>query len=106
MTDDPAVTSPAAPVSPPSESSVATREEAEHAALGPLLLRLGRDGKSLIHQEIALATQEVQRSAVLLAKESAVIAMGGFFIALGLLVLLVFVILALGRIMGGEYWLS
>jgi hypothetical protein len=40
-----------------------------------------------------------------IAKESALLALGGSFILLGLLVLIEFAVLALGRLLG-NYWLS
>lgn len=78
----------------------------ESRSLGPLLRRFADDGRALLQQEIQLAKREVLRSALALLRGSAFIAIGALFVALGLLVLLVFAVLALGRLLGGEYWLS
>lgn len=75
-------------------------------SVGALLGRLAEDGRALLQQEIELAKIEVQDTALRLARSSAFIAGGVLFLGLGLVVLLVFAVLALGRILGGEYWLS
>ena len=80
--------------------------EEESRSIGPLLRRIADDGRALLQQEIELAKLEVLRSATALLRGSAFIAVGALFLALGLLVLLVFAVLALGRLLGGEYWLS
>lgn len=74
--------------------------------LGPLLRQLSDDGRTLIRQEVALAGLEARQSAMALVKEVLLIGAGGVLILLGLLLLLVFVVLGLGRLLGGNYWLS
>lgn len=74
--------------------------------VGALLGSLANDGRALLRQEIELAKIEVQETALRLARSSAFVAAGVLFLCLGLVVLLVFAVLALGRLLGGEYWLS
>ena len=71
-----------------------------------LLGRLAGDGRLLLRQEVALARLEISESVRHLARESAIVAAGGFLIAVGLVILVVFVVLAIGRILWGQYWLS
>jgi uncharacterized membrane protein YqjE len=71
-------------------------------SLTQLIRSLLHDSQTLIRQEIELAKLELQHSAMRLARQSAFMAIGGFLIALGLLVLLVFVIILLGD----RYWQS
>ncbi|MEO7825922.1 MAG: phage holin family protein [Allosphingosinicella sp.] len=82
-------------------------ENSPHAdpRLVPLLRRLGSDGSGLIRQEIALAGIELRSSAVTVAKQSALLILGGILILIGLLMLIEFAVLALGRLLG-NYWLS
>lgn len=92
---------------PPSSAELASPEARQASAGLPQLLNsLLSDAGVLIRSEIELAKLEIQRSASRLARESAFIAAGGFLIALGLLVLLVFAILLLGELLGDQYWLS
>lgn len=89
----------------PVPASPATTDESE-PSLSQLVRSLLQDGQTLILQELELARLEIQRSATRLARQSAFMAAGGFLIALGLLVLLVFVIITLGVLLGDRYWLS
>jgi uncharacterized membrane protein YqjE len=75
-------------------------------SLTQLIRSLLHDSQTLIRQEIELAKLELQHSAMRLARQSAFMAIGGFLIALGLLVLLVFVIILLGVLLGDRYWQS
>ena len=73
----------------------------------PALLRqLAEDGRALVQQEIDLAKLEIRTSVTGIGKNAALIAGGLPLLALGGIVLIVFLILALGRLLGGEYWLS
>jgi uncharacterized membrane protein YqjE len=90
----------------PTPPALPAEAGASEPSLPQLLRALLQDGQTLIRQELELARLEIQRSASRLARQSAFVAAGGFLIALGLLVLLVFVILALGVLLGDRYWLS
>src|SRR5688572_17984199 len=79
--------------------------EADHR-LGPLRRQLGSDGRGLIRQEVALAGMELRSSLATVAKQSALLLLGGTLILIGLLMLIEFAVLALGRLLGGNYWLS
>lgn len=90
----------------PGERPDDSEPQAEEPSLPRLFRSLLSDAQLLVRHEITLAKVELKRSATRAAKESAIIAGGGALILLGLLVLLVFVILALGRLLDGRYWLS
>jgi len=92
----------------PGSRDGATRDESDPsgASLPSLLRRLADDGRSLLRQEVELAKIELWESARVLAGASSVAAGGVLLIVLGLLLLLVFVVLALGVLLGDRYWLS
>src|SRR5690606_9589618 len=74
--------------------------------LRELVRDLGSDIASLVRQEIALAKAEIQANLKNLAKNSGILAVGGGIASVGLVVLTVFLIVWLGAILGGAYWLS
>jgi uncharacterized membrane protein YqjE len=78
--------------------------ESDHR-LVPLLRKLGADGRGLIRQEVALAGIELRTTVTIIAKQSALLLLGGILILIGLLLLIEFAVLALGRVLG-NYWLS
>jgi hypothetical protein len=90
----------------PAESSPTPPEPAGDPSLAALVRQLADDGRTLIQQELTLAKAEVQQNVVSFARNAAVMAAGGMLLVLGLLILLVFLILGLGRLLGGQYWLS
>ena len=78
----------------------------EPQGIATLVRQLAEDSRVLLQQEIALAKLEVRQTVTAVARSSGLIAGGVLFLVLGLLVLLVFVIIALGALLGDEYWLS
>lgn len=88
------------------EIALVAEDEAEDQRLAPLVKRLSSDTRDLLQQEIALAKLEVTSSVATIARGSVFIVAGGVFLGVGLLVLLVFLILGLGSLLDGRYWLS
>lgn len=84
-----------APVQPDTTPSVAT-----------LLRQLADDGRTLVRQEITLARLELQSNAVSFAKRIGLVGFGIGMLLVGLLVLTAFLVLALGVLLDGRYWLS
>jgi hypothetical protein len=75
-------------------------------SLGLLFRQLAEESRTLVRQEVALAKSEISESARAVAKGAVLIGAGAGMLVLGLLVLVAFVVVGLGRILGGEYWLS
>ena len=75
-------------------------------SLGDLIRRLGSDTSALVQQEVALAKVEAREAAERLGRDSARIGVAAGLAFVGVLALSAFLILALGRAMGGAYWLS
>jgi hypothetical protein len=91
------------------EERTAAQPAAEPEASVPLtslLRKLAEEGQALVRQEIALAKAEVRESVNAALRSAGLLVGGVTLIAVGLVVLLVFVILALGVLLGGRYWLS
>jgi len=94
---------PAAEPTPVSETMTAGDIE---PSLGVLFRQLAEESRTLVRQEVALAKAEISESARAVAKGAVLIGAGAGMLVLGLLVLVAFVVVGLGRILGGEYWLS
>ena len=90
------------PIEPERPNGAAAGE----ASLSTLLRQLADDGRTLVQQEIILAKAELGANARSFVKRAAMVLIGLVLIGLGFLVLLAFVVLALGRLLGDEYWLS
>lgn len=72
--------------------------------LGELVKQLAEDSATLVRQEVALAKAEMQENLQHAARDVAMIAIGGGFLLVGLLVLTAFLVAILGDILGDEYW--
>ncbi len=75
-------------------------------SLTTLAHRLIEDGRALVRQEIALAKSEALETVTDYARAGAFVAAGALSVFVGLVVLLVFVVIALGALLGDRYWLS
>jgi Putative Actinobacterial Holin-X, holin superfamily III len=75
-------------------------------SLSTLFRRLSEDGRALVHQEIALARAEIQEGARSFAKDAALLGLGLCILLVGLLVMVAFLVVGLGALLGGAYWLS
>lgn len=74
--------------------------------LGDLFRALSRDATALVRQEFALARAEVKQNVRALARDTVLVALGGFVALLGLLVLLAALVVAVGDWMGDRYALG
>lgn len=72
-------------------------------ALGDLFRQLAQDSATLIRQEVALAKAEVRENVKGVARDAAKIAVGAVLAAVGALVMVAFLVLLLGDVVG-EYW--
>jgi uncharacterized membrane protein YqjE len=82
------------------------QQGAGEASLRALLRQLVDDSRGLVRQEIALAKVEVREGVQALAKGAVLIGLGAAILLVGLLVLTAFLVLGLGRLLDGQYWLS
>lgn len=75
-------------------------------SLGDLIRRLGSDTSALVQQEVALAKAEAREAVEGIGRGSARIGIAAGLGFIGVLGLSAFLILALGPVFGGAYWLS
>ncbi len=101
MSSELEVRQPATPSHPQDDA-----DDAPEPSLTTLTHRLIEDGRALVRQEIALAKAEALETVADYARAGALVAAGGFAVLVGLVVLLVFVVIALGVLLGDRYWLS
>ncbi len=82
------------------------RHAQQEASLGDLLSRLTSDTTALVQQEVALAKAELKQTGIRLGKDAAKIGVAVALAFVGGLALTAFLIIALGKVLGGSYWLS
>jgi uncharacterized membrane protein YqjE len=82
-----------------------TVEERAEPALGELFRQLAQDSATLVRQEVALAKAELQENVKQAVRSAAMVAVGGVIAGVGALVLVMFLVLALGDALN-EYWLG
>lgn len=83
-----------------------TGAAAEDASLGELLKRLTSDTADLVRQEAALAKAELRQTGSALAADGAKVGAAVGLALAGALSLTAFLVIALGNLFGGAYWLS
>lgn len=76
------------------------------APLGDLLQRLTTDMGELIRQEIDLAKAEMREVGAAVARDAGKIAAAAALALAGALALIAFLVVGLGVLLGGRYWLS
>lgn len=74
--------------------------------LGDMVRKLGSDATTLIRQELRLARTELKQTAREVARDAGLVAVGGGVAAVGGLLLVAFMVLLLGQLLGNRYWLS
>lgn len=74
-------------------------------ALGDLIRALAQDSATLVRQEVALAKAELQDNVKSVARDVAMVAVGGVLALIGVLVLIAFLVIAVGDAVD-EYWLG
>ena len=72
-------------------------------ALGDLFRQLAQDSATLVRQEMALAKAELRENVNSVARDTAKIAVGAVVAAVGALVMVAFLVLLLGDVVG-KYW--
>jgi uncharacterized membrane protein YqjE len=72
-------------------------------ALGDLFRQLAQDSATLVRQEVALAKAELRENVKSVARDTAKIAVGAVLAAVGALVMVAFLVLLLGDVVG-KYW--
>ena len=75
------------------------------APLGDLIKQLAQDSAVLVRQEVALAKAELQANVKSVARDIIMVAVGGVIALIGALVLILFLVLAVGDAVD-EYWLG
>lgn len=73
-------------------------------SLGILVKQLAQDSATLVRQEVALARAEMRENMRHAARDAAMMAVGGGFLLVGLLVLVAALVAFLGDVLGNEYW--
>lgn len=71
--------------------------------LGDLIRQLAQDSATLVRQEVALAKAEIRENVKSVGRDVAMIAIGGIVALLGVLVLIAFLVIVLGEVIG-EAW--
>src|SRR5215212_135979 len=71
--------------------------------LGDLFRQLAQDSATLVRQEMALAKAELRENVKSVARDTAKIAVGAVVAAVGALVMVAFLVLLLGDVVG-KYW--
>ena len=83
----------------------ASAETRAEPALGELFRQLAQDSATLVRQEMALAKAELRENVKHAVRDAAMVAVGGGIAVVGALVLVLFLVLALGDALN-EYWLG
>lgn len=76
------------------------QHEADERSIGELLSDLTRETRTLIRQEIELATTELTEKAARKGKDAGMMAAGGFLAYAGALILLAALVIGLGHLIG------
>jgi hypothetical protein len=81
-------------------------DQSRDPSLIALFRQLTDDGRALIEQEVALAKAEIRANVLGITKHAGLVGAGALFVILGLLVLIAFLVIALGALLDDNYWLS
>ena len=84
----------------------AARAPTGDASLGELLKRLTSDSADLVRHEVALAKAELRETGGMLAADGAKVGAAVGLALAGALALTAFLVIALGNLFNGRYWLS
>ncbi|HEX5871651.1 MAG TPA: phage holin family protein [Longimicrobium sp.] len=74
-------------------------------ALGDLFRQLAQDSATLVRQEMNLAKAELKSNVKSVARDAAMVAIGGILALVGVVVLIVFLVVAVGDALD-NYWLG
>lgn len=75
-------------------------------SIGSVVREVTESMKDLVQSEVNLVVAEVKESSQYLGKHSAMAAVFGAILALSVLPFLAFLVIGLGNILGGNFWLS
>ncbi len=78
----------------------------QDAPLGTLLKQLTSDTAELLRQELELAKAEIRETGTRVAKDATKVGVAAGLAFMGGLSLTAFLVIALGRLLNGNYWLS
>ncbi len=88
------------------ETQPGPRPPTSERSLGDLFRDLASETSGLMRQELDLARAELRQTVRQLGRDAAGLAIGGGIAGVGGLVLVAFLVAALGDLLGGEYWLG
>lgn len=92
-------------VTPPRTADGRTPGTNNDPALGDLFRQLAQDSATLVRQEMALAKAELKSNVKSVARDAVMVGVGGILALVGALVLLAFLVVAVGDALD-NYWLG
>ena len=106
LTDVPSDGIPITRVAPAGAGAVTGGGDAEQPSLADLFRRLTADAGGLVREEVNLLRAELKQAGSTLAKDGQKIGIAVGLALLGAFALTAFLIILLGQLLGGNYWLS
>lgn len=94
------------PIDPHGDGTSARGAPRPDTPLGELLKRLTTDTAELIRQEVTLAKAEIRETGSALAGDARSIGIAAGLALAGTMCIVAFLVLALGNVLDGRYWLS
>ena len=92
-------------VTPPDRSADGRAADGNDPALGDLFRQLAQDSATLVRQEMTLAKAELKSNVKSVARDAAMVAVGGILALVGVVVLIAFLVVAVGDMLD-NYWLG
>ena len=92
-------------VTPPDPSADSRVAGGSEPALGDLFRQLAQDSATLVRQEMNLAKAELKSNVKAVARDAAMVAIGGILALVGVTVLIAFLVVAVGDALD-NYWLG
>jgi uncharacterized membrane protein YqjE len=92
-------------VTPPDRAADGRAGGSTDPALGDLFRQLAQDSATLVRQEMTLAKAELKSNVKSVARDAAMVAVGGILALVGVVVLIAFLVVAVGDALD-NYWLG
>lgn len=92
-------------VTPPDPTADGPTAGGTEPALGDLFRQLAQDSATLVRQEMNLAKAELKSNVKSVARDAAMVAVGGILALVGVVVLIAFLVVAVGDALD-NYWLG
>lgn len=92
-------------VTPPDPTADGRAAGGNDPALGDLFRQLAQDSATLVRQEMNLAKAELKSNVKSVARDAAMVAVGGILALVGVVVLIAFLVVAVGDALD-NYWLG